>query len=96
MHTTLPALSNFCGAVAAWLCLTPVAFADGPLTTPSTLARASTSSHQTFTLSFVIWIAGGIFLVVGGLLRLAPFRLRARKSDPLSGPAHSIGVRKSI
>ena len=92
MHTKIAGLSNFCGAVAAWLCLAPVAFADGPLATPSTLAPASTSAHQIFTRSlFVIWITGGIFLVVGGLLAIALVRFRARRSDPLSEPAQVYG-----
>lgn len=86
MHTKLLGLSNFCGAIAAWLCLTPVAFAGGPLATSST--PASTSTHQIFTMFlFLIWITGGIFLVVGGLLAFAPFRFRTRKSDPSSSPA---------
>jgi heme/copper-type cytochrome/quinol oxidase subunit 2 len=83
MQTKLFGLSNFCGAVAAWLCLTPIAFADGPFATPST--PASTSAHQIYTLSlFLIWIAGGIFLLIGGLLAFAPFKVRAHRSDALS------------
>jgi cytochrome c oxidase subunit II len=85
MHTNILGLSNFCGAIAAWLCLTPVAFAGGPLATSNT--PASTSAHQIFTMSlFLIWIAGGIFLVVGGLLAFAPCRFRACASDPSSSP----------
>ena len=85
MHTKILGLSNFCGAVAAWLCLTPVAFAGGHLAAQNT--PASTPAHQIFTLSlFVIWITGGIFLVVGGLLAFAPCRFRACTSDPSSSP----------
>lgn len=81
-------VSNCFGAIAAWLCLAPVVFARQPLSMPSTLAPASTPVHYIANLSvFLIWITGGIFLVVGGLLAFAPFRFRARKSDPLSGPA---------
>jgi heme/copper-type cytochrome/quinol oxidase subunit 2 len=81
-------LSNFFGAVAAWLCLAPVVVARELLSIPNTLASASSLIHSVANLSFVlIWIAGGIFLVVGGLLAFAPFKSRARKSDPLSGRA---------
>lgn len=81
-------LSNFFGAGAAWLCLEPVAFAREPLSMPGTLAPAFTPAHHIVNLSlFLIWITGGIFLVVGGFLAYAPFRFRARRSDPLSGLA---------
>ena len=50
---------------------------------PTTLAPQSTPAHQIFELSvFVVAITGGIFIVVGGLLAIALFRFRARKSDP--------------
>ena len=59
---------------------------------PSTLAPASTPAHQIFDLSiFVIAITGGIFLVVGGLLAVALFRFRARKTDPAGEPAQIYG-----
>jgi cytochrome c oxidase subunit II len=78
-------LSNFLGAIAAWLCLAPVAFAREPLSMSSTLA--ATPGHHFANLSpFLIWITGGLFLLVGGLLAFVRFRFRARKSDPLSGP----------
>jgi len=78
--------ANFLGAIAAWLCLAPVAFAHEP----STLAAAAAPAHCIANLSlFLIWITGGIFLVVGGLLVFAPFRFRARKSDPLPGWAQA-------
>jgi cytochrome c oxidase subunit 2 len=60
--------------------------------TPSTLAPASTSARQIFDLSiFVISIASGIFVFVGGLLALALVRFRARKSDPPTEPAQIYG-----
>src|SRR6266566_3664629 len=74
-------------SASAWLFLTsPMLIAQG--TTPSTLAPASTPAHQIFDLSvFVVAITGGIFLVVGGLLAVALYRFRARKTDPLGEPA---------
>src|SRR5580704_15959533 len=78
-------------SAAAWLLLTsPMLIAQG--TTPSTLAPASTPAHQIFDLSiFVVAITGGIFLVVGGLLAVALYRFRARKSDPAGEPAQIYG-----
>lgn len=50
-------LSHFSGAIAAWLCLAPVAFARKPLSMPSTVAPASIPVHYIANLSvFVIWI----------------------------------------
>src|SRR5271168_1038343 len=76
---------------AAWLLLTStMLIAQG--TTPSTLAPASTPAHQIFDLSiFVVAITGGIFLVVGGLLAIALYRFRARKTDPVGEPAQIYG-----
>jgi heme/copper-type cytochrome/quinol oxidase subunit 2 len=89
MQTMRRGISNFFGAIAAWLCLAPVAFAYEPLSMPSTLASAVTPSHYIPNLSLcLIWIAGGIFLVVGGLLAFAPFRLRTPKSDSLLAQAY--------
>jgi len=88
MQTMRHGLSNFLGAIAAWLCLAPVAFAREPLSMPGTLAPASTPTHYIANLSpFLIWITGGIFLAVWGVVAFAPFRFCARKSYPLSGPA---------
>jgi cytochrome c oxidase subunit 2 len=90
MQTMSHGLSNLLGAIAAWLCLAPVAFAREPLSMPSTLAAASTPAHYFADLSlFLIWIAGGIFLVVGGILAFAPCRFRERESDRLSGSAQA-------
>src|SRR6202789_1313871 len=78
-------------SVEAWLLLTsPMLIAQGA--TPSTLAPASTPAHQIFDLSiFVVAITGGIFLVVGGLLAVALYRFRARKTDPTAEPAQIYG-----
>jgi cytochrome c oxidase subunit 2 len=77
-------------ASARLLLTSPMSIAQG--TTPSTLAPASTPPHQIFDLSvFVVAITGGIFLVVGGLLAVALYRFRARKTDPLGEPAQIYG-----
>src|ERR1700761_4950136 len=62
-------------SASAWLLLaSPLVIAQG--TTPSTLYPASTPAHQIFDLSiFVVAITGGIFLVVGGLLIVALYRV---------------------
>jgi Cytochrome C oxidase subunit II, transmembrane domain len=88
MQTMSHGLSILFGAIAAWLlCLAPVAFAREPLSMPSILAPATTPVRYIANLSvFLMWITGGIFLGVGGLLALALFRFRARESGPLSGP----------
>src|SRR6202166_2275736 len=79
------------GSAAVWLLLaSPMLIAQG--TTPSTLAPASTPAHQIFDLSiFVVAITGGIFLVVSGLLAIALYRFRARKTDPAGEPAQIYG-----
>src|SRR3981189_729113 len=78
-------------SASAWLLVTsPMLIAQGA--TPSTLAPASTPPHQIFDLSvFVVTITGGIFLVVGGMLAVALYRFRARKTDPLGEPAQIYG-----
>src|SRR4051812_176114 len=83
--------SSSSSSASAWLLLTsPMLIAQG--TTPSTLAPASTPAHQIFDLSvFVVAITGGIFLVVGGLLAVALYRFRTRKTDPLGEPAQIYG-----
>jgi len=78
-------LSSFSGAIVAWLCLAPVAFAREPLSMPSTVDLALTPAHSIAHLSLIlIWITGGIFLFAGGLLAFAPIRFSAHKSDPVS------------
>jgi cytochrome c oxidase subunit II len=82
---------RFC-ATAATVLSPSSTLAQGPQKIPSTLAPASTSAKQIFDLSlFVISITGGIFLVVGGLLAIALFRFRARKSDSSVEPAQVYG-----
>ena len=78
------------GSATACLLRTTTVRAQG--TIPTTLAPASTPAHQIFELStFVVAITGGIFLVVGGLLAIALFRFRARKTDPVDEPAQIYG-----
>jgi heme/copper-type cytochrome/quinol oxidase subunit 2 len=85
MQTISHGLSNFCGAIAAWLCLAPVVFARELPSIPSALAPASAPVHHIADLSlFLMWMMGGIFLVAGGVLAFAPFKFRAGKSDSLS------------
>lgn len=78
-------------SAAAWLLLmSSVLIAQG--TIPSTLAPASTPAQQIFDLSiFVATITGGIFLIVGGLLAIALYRFRARKTDLPGEPAQIYG-----
>jgi hypothetical protein len=72
-------LSNFFGAIAAWLCLAPVALTREPLSMSSSLAHAFNPVHYIANLSVIlIWITGGIFMVVGGLLAFAPFKFHAQ------------------
>ena len=83
-------VSSFCGAIFAWMCLAPVAFARESWSMSNILALASTPAHYFANLPlFGVWIAGGIFLVGGGLLTFAPFRSPTRKSNSLSGPAQA-------
>ena len=89
--TRIGRLARISGA-ALWLWLSRSILAQGPEKIPSTLSPASTPAHQIFDLSvFVVSITGGIFLIVGGLLAIALFRFRARKSDPAGEPAQIYG-----
>jgi cytochrome c oxidase subunit 2 len=81
----------------AVLCIATVfarqaAWADGPQSSPSIFAPASTPANNILDLSlFVLAITGGIFVVVGGLLAWAIIRYRARKDDDGSEPAQIYG-----
>ena len=78
------------GSATACLLRTTTLLAQGNI--PTTLAPASTPAHQIFDLSiFVVAISGGIFLVVGGLLAIALFRFRERKTDPAGEPPQIYG-----
>jgi cytochrome c oxidase subunit 2 len=67
-------------------------FAQGPQTTPSIWAPASTPAHEIYGLSlFVLFITGSIFAVVGGLLLFVIIRYRARDSDSQHEPAQVYG-----
>jgi cytochrome c oxidase subunit II len=66
--------------------------ANGPQTTPSTTAPASTPAHEIQTLAlFTLSITGGIFVVVAGLLAYAIIKYRAKEKDRLSEPAQVYG-----
>ena len=66
-------------AILFFLLLPVLAFADGPQSTPSIFAPASTPAANIFGLSlFVLALTGGIFVVVGGLLAYAVIRFRDR------------------
>lgn len=68
------------------------ALAEGPQSTPSIFAPASTPATNIYNLSlFVLSITGGIFVVVGGLLTYAVIRFRARSGDDLEEPAQIYG-----
>jgi len=78
------------GTAAALSLLAASNFAQSD--SPSTLAPASTPAHQIFDLSVVVVaITGTIFLIVGGLLAIALYRFRTRKSDPVTEPAQIYG-----
>lgn len=77
-----------------WLCLSAsAALAQGPQSTPSILAPASTPAHEIYGLSlFVLLITGTIFVVVGGLLTYVLIKFRARdEADMQNEPAQVYG-----
>ena len=78
---------------ALWFCLAASpALADGPQSTPSILAPASTPAHEIYGLSlFVLLITGSIFVVVGGLLAYVLVKFRAREDDGQHEPAQVYG-----
>ena len=66
--------------------------AQGPRTTPSIFAPASTPAHEIYALSqFVLVITGAIFVVVGGLLVFVVIKFRARRSDVDEEPPQIYG-----
>lgn len=85
------------GRRAAGLSLLPLllsarAWAEGPQTTPSIFAPASTPANSIFALSmFALSVTGGIFVVVGGMLAYALIRFRERKDDDASEPPQIYG-----
>ncbi|MBX6360790.1 MAG: cytochrome c oxidase subunit II [Acidobacterium ailaaui] len=67
-------------------------FAEGPQSTPSIFAPASTPANSIYELSlFVIAITGGIFVTVGSLIAWAAFRYRQHGQDDTSEPAQIYG-----
>jgi cytochrome c oxidase subunit II len=77
---------------AAAFILSSQAFAQGPQSTPSIFAPASTPASNIYHLSFfVLEITGAIFVVVGGLLTYVILRFRARGDDDDREPAQIYG-----
>ena len=71
---------------------TCVAFAQGPQSTPSILAPASTPAREILGLSlFVLLITGAIFVTVAGLLVYVIVKFRARGSEDNHEPAQVYG-----
>ncbi|MGC2160466.1 MAG: cytochrome c oxidase subunit II [Silvibacterium sp.] len=75
-------LRAICGtgvAVLFFVLLPGLAFADGPQSTPSIFAPASTPAANIYSLSlFALSVTGGIFVVVGSLLTYVIIRFRDR------------------
>jgi cytochrome c oxidase subunit II len=83
--------SRFSTFLPILACALP-AIAQGPQTTPSILAPASTPAHEIYGLSlFVLLITGSIFAVVGGLLVFVIIKFRAREGDEQHEPAQVYG-----
>jgi cytochrome c oxidase subunit II len=77
-------------AVFAFWC--GIALAEGPQSTPSIFAPASTPAAEIQKLSlFVLEITGAIFVVVGGLLTFVVIRFRERDTDDDREPAQIYG-----
>src|SRR5581483_8106619 len=67
-------------------------FAEGPQSTPSIFAPASTPADSIYHLSlFVLSITGAIFVTVASLLGFAIFRYRQHGQDDTSEPAQIYG-----
>jgi cytochrome c oxidase subunit II len=78
--------------VASLLAGAPLIFAQGPQSTPSILAPASTPAREIFGLSlFVLLITGAIFVSVAGLLVYVIVKFRARGADADHEPAQVYG-----
>jgi len=74
------------------LALSSHLFAQGPQSTPSTLAPASTPATEIHHLSFfVLQITGAIFFTVAGLLVYVILRFRSKAGDDESEPAQIYG-----
>jgi cytochrome c oxidase subunit 2 len=70
----------------------PLVFVQGPQSTPSILAPASTPAREIFGLSlFVLLITGAIFASVAGLLVYVIVKFRARGADADHEPAQVYG-----
>jgi cytochrome c oxidase subunit II len=83
-----PTVSSFFALVIA----APRLLAEGPGSTPTTFAPASTPAREIFGLSlFVLLITGAIFVSVGGLLTYVLIRYRARASEADHEPAQVYG-----
>ncbi|HEY1768596.1 MAG TPA: cytochrome c oxidase subunit II [Terracidiphilus sp.] len=66
--------------------------AEGPQSTPSIFAPASTPAHEIYGLSlFVLLITGSIFVLVAGLLTYAIIKYKSRPSDEQHEPAQVYG-----
>jgi len=81
---------NWCLLLALFIWHT--AFAEGPQSTPSIYAPASTPAQSIYDLSlFVLTITGAIFVTVGGVLAFVVFRFRQRGEDDTTEPAQIYG-----
>jgi cytochrome c oxidase subunit 2 len=75
-------------AISSWRAI----FAEGPQSTPSIFAPASTPADSIYHLSlFVLAITGAIFVTVASLLGFAIFRYRQHGQDDTSEPAQIYG-----
>jgi len=69
-----------------------IASAEGPRSTPSIWAPASTPANSIYELSlFVLTITGAIFVTVAGILAFVIFRYRQQRDDDTSEPAQIYG-----
>src|SRR5215813_9022068 len=69
-----------------------IASAEGPRSTPSIWAPASTPANSIYELSlFVLTITGAIFVTVAGILAFVIFRYRQQRDDDTTEPAQIYG-----